>query len=165
MMAHRRTLQASDAKRRRHLTILGALTIIVLALMAVRVVRRLASASANTGDLQTIRSPGGKLPVDTDRLPPSVAVTWPCQVRRDLFAWESVFTQPSGKPALDSNEATREAAKSLHLQAIILGQHPKVIMNGRLWEAGETVDGFLIQRIENRRIVVEKNNVEIEIPL
>jgi hypothetical protein len=60
-------------------------------------------------------------------------------------------------------DALKSDAASLKLQTTIDGISPKAIVNGILVGEGDVVAKFRIVRIENRRIVVEREGIKFEI--
>ncbi len=55
----------------------------------------------------------------------------------------------------------REEAGKLQLQSVMLGASPRVMINGRLLGIGDAIDGFKIQAIHDRRVVLEKQGYRV----
>jgi hypothetical protein len=58
-------------------------------------------------------------------------------------------------------EAVREAASRLTLQSIIQGARPRAMINGQLLAPGQTVEGFVVTRIDQRHVLLTKNGVNV----
>ena len=101
---------------------------------------------------------------------PAFIVDWEPVLRRDLFD-ASPFA-PQTQPA--QTAAVRPAAPAaqvfladvqarLSLQATMAGPRPTAIINGQTHGVGDVVgDSYRIRRIEQRRIVLERDGVELE---
>jgi hypothetical protein len=90
---------------------------------------------------------------------------WSPVVHRDPFRWEDVFQQPIPPTSPALQELEREAREKIRLQAVMLGSVPRALINGELRREGDVVANFRILRIEQRRIIVEKNGVHVELTL
>lgn len=92
------------------------------------------------------------------------AVTWPIELRRDLFAWETVFA--STRAAADRDDVIRRrVAEDILVQAIVFGDAPQAIVNGHVFRAGDSIGAYKVQRIERRYIVVERDGIEVQVDL
>lgn len=115
---------------------------------------------------------------------PRIEVTWPVELARDLFAWESVLgplktgvaedephadAQPPADvdtpelPRPDAEAIARQARATVRLEAILFESPPRALINGRLWREGEKIGPFRLQRIESEAVVVEKHGVATRI--
>jgi hypothetical protein len=59
---------------------------------------------------------------------------------------------------------TAQASK-LRLESIMLGSQPKAMVNGKLIGEGSVVAEFRVLKIEARRIVVEREGIQLEIQM
>lgn len=161
--------QAIEAKRRRQWITLATLTITAIALIGIRMLGESpAPVTASNGFTETVRVAAASS--DTVQ---HIDVTWPVQLQRDLFAWETVFdlapaeaqVQPPVETGPDPAAIRLEATRSLKVTGIIMSEPAKALINGKLRLQGQTVDGFIIMRIDPRRVVVQKSGVEVAIEL
>ncbi|MCC7351863.1 MAG: hypothetical protein IT446_14985 [Phycisphaerales bacterium] len=60
-------------------------------------------------------------------------------------------------------ENLRHQAGQLRLQSTIMGQKPKAMVNGKLVEEGDVVEGFRVLKIGARGIIVERDGIRIEV--
>ncbi|HEY7088527.1 MAG TPA: hypothetical protein VH518_10590 [Tepidisphaeraceae bacterium] len=56
-------------------------------------------------------------------------------------------------------------ASDLKLQSIVMGSQPKAMVNGELVGEGSVVAGFRILRIEDRKMIVEREGIRLEIQM
>jgi hypothetical protein len=118
--------------------------------------------------LALLASAGAAEPPTPD-FPPSMAhgrqarvvVDWPVVVERDPFHSDRVI--PANAGAKDAVALAQEAKQTLRFTGSILGEHPKAMVNGRLFAKGDVVSGFRIQQIEKRQIVVERDGVSVRV--
>ena len=115
---------------------------------------------------------------------PTIEVTWPVELARDLFDWESVIgplqtgvaedelqadEQPPADvyapelPRPDAAAVARQARATVRLEAILFESPPRALINGRLWREGEKIGPFRLHRIESEAVVVEKHGVATRI--
>ena len=57
-----------------------------------------------------------------------------------------------------------EAAK-LRLQSTMMGSQPRAMVNGELVREGSVVASFRVEKIEARRIIVEREGIRLEIQM
>jgi hypothetical protein len=97
-----------------------------------------------------------------------VVVTWPIVIERDPFTSElfvaaraeTVQARPAAGAIAD------EAVRVLDVQAIaFIGSSPKLIINGKVRRIDEVIEGFRIVRCEHRSVIVEKDAVQVTVPL
>jgi hypothetical protein len=62
-------------------------------------------------------------------------------------------------------ENLRTQAADLRLQSTIMGAEPRAMVNGTLVGEGDTVAGFKVERIEQRKMIVEREGVRLEIAM
>ena len=58
-----------------------------------------------------------------------------------------------------------KAAAQLKLQSTIMGPQPKALVNGELVGEGDVVAEFRVQKIEARRVIVEREGIRLEIQM
>lgn len=163
-MARKTGLRVMEIRRRRQWATLAVLAAAAVVLAIIRLPPRysiVATASAlpnpdHAGHRADQSRPSGQPTAEP------LLVAWPMELQRDLFEWEDLPGPASSMPV---DALLREAQKSLTLQAILLSETPQAVINGRVWRCGQTVEGFRIVRIEPRRILVEKQQTEVEIEL
>lgn len=170
--------RAMEARRRRQWMALAVLMVVAVGIGAARLAQLVpARASADADD--TAARPE-QMDATEDRAAPELApteATWPVELERDLFAWDRVFPPPADAPAeeaptvvaeapaIDPAELQREAQRVVRVQAIVLGDDPIAMINGEVWRPGQVVEGFRIVRLRDRRIVLEKEGVEVILEL
>lgn len=129
---------------------------------------------------------GGEAPaevpaIDTRRqYAETVIVRIPPDLPRDMFAMDTssyrkteidapVPLEPKVQsPAVDKEfrrAKVREAASGLQLEGIVLGEQPAAIINGELFQAGQTVEGFLVTEIEDRKVVLEMDGIRVRMSM
>ncbi|MAE60593.1 MAG: hypothetical protein CMJ49_04450 [Planctomycetaceae bacterium] len=112
---------------------------------------------------------------------PVVHVDLVDEVSRDLFRpdpryfqtepEEDALSDDSGKSGPESDDeqdiararqaVVREAAQSLSLQSTIHGNVSQALINGQLVSPGQSISGFTVVRVDERRVTVIKDGVEI----
>lgn len=90
-------------------------------------------------------------------------------LQRDLFAWQSWMPEPVGPVVLGPDAQAhhrriREAAAHLRVQALMVGQTPRVVIDGQSYRPGEQVAGFQVQQILRDRVRLEREGVIVELP-
>jgi hypothetical protein len=112
-------------------------------------------------------------PVAQQSQPLKVEVDWSLTLARDPFSSAVVFppkpiAAPPPEPAQGekAEELMRLARRSIKLTGTFLGSHPLAIINGRMYHAGDRVDGsgFLVTGIGAREVVLEQDGVSITLP-
>jgi len=122
---------------------------------------------------------GADQPEDT-RYAMTVVMDIPSELPRDVFAMntagyrrvKTVATQkyePKAPPQTTDmafrRAQVREAALDLRLEGVIVGEQPAVIINGQLFQQGQTVEGFVIEKIGDRNVVLEMDGVLIRLSM
>lgn len=107
-----------------------------------------------------------------------VAVDWPDGLSRDLFAFDANRYRrttsgnelgeqaKSPQPMTDRDlriETVRRRARSLTLQSVVSGARPRAMINGRLMEAGQSVEGFELIEIHERSVILRMQDVRIRL--
>jgi hypothetical protein len=103
-------------------------------------------------------------------------LTIPDALPRDLFNVAAVFPREAATPTLSGGPKAEdapdlratvvaEAQRSIVFQAILLGPEPKAMINGTLCRVGQVIKGFSVRKIEDRRIILEKQGIELVVPL
>lgn len=157
---------AMNAKRRRQHVILGILVVGVILLVAVRFMQPTPGRV-----LGAAKDSGGSDIAESGTPPARIDVTWPVELRRDLFAGNEVaskpreITAPGSDATLHSDAVRQEAKAKLHLHGIVSGDPSRAMINGRAFVQGESIDGFRLLSVEKRRVTVEKDGVTIELKL
>jgi hypothetical protein len=60
-------------------------------------------------------------------------------------------------------ERVARAAGRLHLQSVVMGPTPRVMVDGQLLQEGEVVANFRVLKIEARGITVEREGIKLEV--
>ena len=153
-----------EARRRRNRIALSLLLAVALGLVAFRVQGRLgkartidhASEAVATRDLADASADGQIIPV-----------TWPIEAGRDPFVWDEEEdappTLPPPKPI--AADVEQDAQTSLHLQAILNDGSPGAMINGQIVRPGQVIEGFRVERVEKRRVIVVRDGVVVGIGL
>lgn len=134
---------------------------------------RLATLQAAPAVAAKVAAPALSLPVVPAAVPvPAPAAAEPTIAPNaegviDLAAIEQAgsATEPVNPFAVRTaaSEKTREV--SLLVGGIILGKTPCAMVNGRLVQAGETFDGFEIERIEPGAVIVRSGTHRLRLPV
>lgn len=62
-------------------------------------------------------------------------------------------------------EAIRAKAAQLHLDSLILGATPAAVINNRLVREGGQVDGFVLERVLKRSVILVRDQVRVELKM
>ncbi|MEX2673752.1 MAG: hypothetical protein WD294_16750 [Phycisphaeraceae bacterium] len=169
-------MRAMQRKQRRQWAVLTMLLAAALVIGVVRLVHQgPEEVTASTTDETVDASSAGSV---SEPVVP-VEINWPVEVRRDLFAWESVFPEDEPTPEPEPVKAppeptapmpdvasvTRAATQNVRLHAIIHGDDPIAMINNEVWREGQQVNGFRIVRIASRHIVISKDGIQITLEL
>ncbi len=97
-----------------------------------------------------------------------VPVTWPIELRRDFFVSNKPIVEIKTMTKISSSQSTlavvrRDAAEQLSVEAIMGGKKVQALINGTLVVEGDTIAGFYVRRIRNRRILVERDGFQVVI--
>ena len=133
------------------------------------------SSSAPRATKAAARVPHGTAGAPAAVVGAPLRLTIPDALPRDLFNTASMFPReaasstPSGTKAAETPDlraaVVADAQRSIVVQAIVLGAEPKAMINGTLCRVGQVVKGFSVRKIEDRRIVLEKQGIELVVPL
>lgn len=169
--------RAMQARQRRQWIVFGVLSAIAVVIGITQLIETSPSSATAAPDLGQASGGAQQAASEATALRP-VEVTWPVEVRRDLFAWENVFepvSEAEAEPEVvepepietgpDPAAIRAEAAKVVRLQAIIYGEEPIAMINGEVHRAGDRVGDFVLARIGPRKIFVVKDTVEVSIEL
>ena len=111
---------------------------------------------------------------------PVVYVEFPDTLDRDLFVLDQMYQsqddssgghdeQPNSGQELTDNQLRREAirkeASGLSLQSVFKGSRPGVMINGKVLNVGQKINGFTVVKIYERRVIVRKHGVDIKLVL
>jgi len=108
-----------------------------------------------------------------------VYVDLPSSLKRDLFALNARFyrARQVDEPEPQSEEkfnnqrpddlsgAIDRAKAELVLQATLLGDEPKALINGQMLRVGQTIRGFKLTNVRQHEVTLEKNGIEIRLEL
>lgn len=152
--------------RARRVVAFALLSATAIGIAVARHVRGPAAASAQTDGAPPAAGNGGSADFTAGASPAPVVVTWPIEMQRDPFVWQAMVATPATAPTPNAAAVEREANESIHLQAIAFaGESPRVIINGSVRQRGESIGGFIIQRIEQRYVVLEKSGITVRVDL
>jgi len=92
---------------------------------------------------------------------PLVEIDWPQGKPRNLFLFDrdTQTAQAHTGPSFD------EALREISLQGTIVGSRPKAIINGKLYDIGDKINGFRLKRVEGNSIILERYGREVELSL
>lgn len=113
---------------------------------------------------------------------PSVYVNLPSVVKRDLFQFDrSRFSKlepdpgtsvPEKSPADSSEEQKRKLIEDIRqwvdtlvYQGGIMGEKPQAMINNKIYKQGEKINGFTITKVMPRQVVMERDGIEIILPM
>lgn len=166
------TAQSSPAPRARIWVVAGSLLLVGAAALF----RALGASPQAAAGMAAPAMPGGTAGAtasETGRTKPTFIVDWEPVLHRDLFDATMFVAEasPAAQPVAAAPEAPRpsmamlvaEARSKLMLQATMVGPRPIAIINGQTHHLGDTVNGYRITRIEQRRIAVVRDDIELEI--
>jgi hypothetical protein len=161
--------RATNGASRGRVVMLGILTSIAVLLAIFRL--RPGAAHSDQGpasssamgvpDSESNHSTAG----ESDTTPVPIEVTWPIELRRDLFAGAEEPQPPRPAPTVDVAAIRRDAAKNLKLVALIQGTPPRAVINGEPATEGDLLQGFRVLRITRDGVVVMKQGVTVELKL
>jgi len=60
-------------------------------------------------------------------------------------------------------DRVRELAMMLTLQSVVVGSRPQAIINGRLVNVGDTVEGFVLVSVAERSVVLKREGVKVRL--
>lgn len=144
-----------------------ALTVLVTMLAIVwgrNLLTKPGKASAASGSSQPILPDPRDDPLLVPSGPP-VEIDWPPALGRNPFAVDQLaFKQRPVEVQTDSGDP-RPGASGLKLNLTFLGDAPRAIINGRTLHVGETVEGFTVERIELRRVILKRGDVEVTLEM
>lgn len=190
-MARDSGTKAMVTQRRRKMALLGILAVLCAIAVLVQFQPRAKSAfDASVGD----EGFDSAAPSHEPATPQRVSVAWPTALRRDVFAWDAALAKPTPPPKEEplvaiaivepppaatpepqaapaptpkpTPEMIRaQALERLQFTGVIVGREARAVINGRLCRAGQEVEGFVIRRIEPRRLVLERAGVTIVLGL
>jgi hypothetical protein len=177
-----RQIKAELLADRRKLLMMGALVAVALLLwgrLLLKQVPRVATAEptaqvaipATAAEVVAVAQP--KYPV--------IQIAFAPPLGRDLFALDpqdypaapgvgSYNVRSAKSPAQTADEPSgpaqvQQQSLNLRLASVVLGEPPRAVINDRLIQIGQEIDGFVLVAIEPRSVVVEKDNVQVRIRL
>lgn len=111
---------------------------------------------------------------------PRVVIDFPDSLDRDVFAIDPSHYQ---RIASENNSAGRDKslalitdkqqrieevrrdARGLTLQSVVVGANPQAIVNGRLLQVGQSIEGFEVVEIHERSVIFRTRGVRIRLSL
>jgi hypothetical protein len=146
----------------------------ILVAVCVRLVRPSPDAGLAAAPAATPSATPGTPPVAPPGAPAvRTVIAWPKTAARDPFRSTKVYPPqvvrieaPATAPVVAPPPPPRVdyvtlARQTLHLKGTVQGEHSLAMVNGRLYRAGQTVEGFRIVEIAKRSITVEKSGVRV----
>lgn len=138
-------MRRGDA-RVRELCVL-AMAAVLLGVLATRMNPRQASGSAPMAP----ETAGGDRDGLTDPHPTTRSPAWPAGLRRDPFHGDLAIAESREDAAASITEP------QLRVGSILLGQPARAVINDTVVQEGDFVGGYLVKRIEQREVVLERN--------
>jgi len=65
----------------------------------------------------------------------------------------------------DPVQRAKAAAAQLVLESTMVGSAPLAAINGRVVRPGETIDGFVLERIEPTNVILRRHDIRVVLPL
>lgn len=145
-----------EAIHRRKLAVLCGFGALLLLLVIVRLRGGPAPASA------ALESASKEQAAEPAPAPLATAIEpapWPSELGRDPFERETV-ERGTIAASIDS-----QSVDSLQLKSILFSKVSRVMINNRVLVEGDTIDGFLIRRINRRSVIVERDGASAQLDL
>jgi hypothetical protein len=92
----------------------------------------------------------------------------PFSLRLELFpSGRSPVVQNEPPPAVseESDDVLREEARSLQLQSTLCGDVTLACINGQFLRPGQQISGFVLERVDPTRVILERQGVRIALML
>jgi hypothetical protein len=161
------------------LALLAGLTILLGAMVVGRFTGGPSEATADSLAPATDGTTGaGVVPDEEAKLAPRT-INWPLSADRDPFSSQIVYPPPPPPPqepaplppaeaaieqAADRRAALLEEARSsIALEAIMAGERPLAVINGRACRIGHEVNGFRIVDVQSDHVILEREGVRLAI--
>ncbi len=138
----------------KHMSLCG-LCVLLFVLLAIRTISTTSLASAQNTLGASGAMPDRSIHKTVAQLD---AVSRSHQLQRDLFDWERLF--PTSSVVISSPVDVKTV---LRVQAIVVGRDAHAIINGHVYRIGDNIDDFHVSKIEQRCIVVEKDDLVYEL--
>lgn len=170
-MGPRGTIKSEHQTSRTKLVMLSGLSVVALAVGI-----RLVSSGPQSAPAASVSAKAPAASVATNLPQPAqsaVSVSWPAEVARDPFHSALVLPPPAplppapviaapvAPPAPPPVDFAAMAREKIRLKAIVQGERPLAMMNGRLCRVGDNVEGFKIVEIGTNRITVERETTRL----
>ncbi len=78
---------------------------------------------------------------------------------------ETEQPEDSEEVELERRRAVEKAATALRLESILGGSRPIAVINGRVVTPGDTVDGFVLETVGKRMVVLRSGDFRVELEL
>ncbi len=156
------------------IAVMFAVGLLLWGRLLLKEVPRTASAwgqGATVADADTALAPRRNLGVLELSPPPPLArdlfVMDPSRYRRTGLGEENPDGAKRGIYATEEalRQAVLSAAREMTVNSVIEGEEPIVIINGKVLRQGDTVEGFTVQKIEPRSVVLEQEGVRVRLGL
>lgn len=105
----------------------------------------------------------------------TVRVSRADELTRDLFVFDdaSYARRPSTQPVEQvepvitpqQRVARMLEENPLELQGTVLGDRPRALINGKVYNQGGAVHGFTLKQVDDRRAVIEREGVEVRLEM
>jgi len=63
------------------------------------------------------------------------------------------------------SQLVRTEARALRLQSVMSGDRPRAVINNRLLAEGDEINGFVLQEVAERHVLLEKNGIVIRLKM
>lgn len=168
MASQMRKTSSTPAAARPWVVIAGVLAVALAAALRLAGQSPATAAAGTPGPAPTADAGARALP---SRPLAQMVIDWEPALRRDLFD-ATAFAPPQTQPATPAQEKPglraaelflADVRATLTLQATMAGVRPTAIINGQTHGVGDIVGGhYRIKRIEQRRIVIEREGIELQ---
>ena len=162
-MAGKMTQSSASGERRRWIIVSSLLLVGVAA-----VLRLMGGSPATVSGMPVVNGIPGFKPLAAGPLSAFI-VDWDVGLARDLFDASLFAPPPSTQPAAvvkpegpTVQMLIADVRANLSLRATMIGPRPIAIINGQTHHIGDVVGGYRITRIEQRRIVVSRDGIDLE---
>ena len=132
-------------------------------------IKQFLKSPADSAAAEAVQPPAPADGADAQQGPlPRYEVDWDLALARDPFSSSLVFQgkapvtlNPDGHRPEKAEEITQAARRTLKLNGIFLGSRPLAIINGKTFRKGDRVEGYVVQEIGAKEVVVEKDGVQV----
>ncbi len=144
---------------------LGAVMMLLWGRLLLKQIPRTAVATPSLAVVEVDSSATAKL---SYRTPSTLYVNLPTEPARDLFAFDSTDypkltgkTDNAEKLALEpadekiEDKELQELSRNLVLESTVTGPRSCAIINGRIMQPGQTINGMTLRTVQSRQVVLE----------